>query len=184
MRCRRCLEKHPRFDHRFTLEHLGLVTPAQIRRMKALGAVASVNGYYIYYRGELNERLLGADRSGASMPQRSLLEEGIPMAIHSDTPVAPAEPLRAVWSAVTRKGQSRRVLGPAERITRQQAFEAITIGGAYVMRRDHLLGSIEAGKYADFAVLAEDPFEVDIDRLPQLPIWGTVLGGKKFPARR
>ena len=58
---------------------------------------------------------------------------------------------------------------------------AITLGAAYTLKLDDELGSIECGKQADFTILEEDPYEVDPDRLKDIEVWGTVLGGRVFP---
>ena len=57
-----------------------------------------------------------------------------------------------------------------------------TIDAAYVLGLDHMIGSLEPGKFADFTVLDDDPYEVDPFALASLPVWGTVVGGKVFPA--
>ena len=110
------------------------------------------------------------------------LRSGVPLAIHSDAPVTPLAPLFTAWCAVNRLTASGEVLGPEECITVEQALYAITQGAAYTMKLDHELGSISAGKRADFAVLEEDPLEVPPAELKDVPVWGTVLGGRPFPA--
>jgi predicted amidohydrolase YtcJ len=60
------------------------------------------------------------------------------------------------------------------------ALRAITLGAAYTLKMDHLIGSIEVGKNADFAVLADDPTEVAAEQLKDVEVWGTVLGGRVF----
>jgi predicted amidohydrolase YtcJ len=74
------------------------------------------------------------------------------------------------------------VLGKLERISVADALYAITLGAAYTMKLDHEIGSIETGKRADFAVLDADPFEVKSSELKDVPVWGTVLGGRVFQA--
>ena len=74
----------------------------------------------------------------------------------------------------------RRVLGASERVPVADALRAITLGAAYTLKMDHLVGSIEVGKFADFAVLEEDPSEVAPERLKDLQVWGTILGGRVF----
>ncbi|MGY9075278.1 MAG: amidohydrolase family protein, partial [Acidimicrobiales bacterium] len=90
--------------------------------------------------------------------------------------------LHTAWCAVNRVTASGQVLGPDERISVQTAMKAITIDAAFQLKLDHELGSIEAGKYADFAVLEQDPFEVDPMTLKDIKVWGTVLGGVPMPA--
>lgn len=176
----------PRFDHRFTIEHYLISTPAQARRLKALGGVASVLIYYLHTRGQLqNEAGLGPDRAETTGRLGSLAREGVPFTLHSDHAfaVAPLHPLTAAWIAVTRLGRDgTTVMAPGERIDRDTALRAITIDAAYILRMENEVGSIEIGKLADFAILDEDPTEVPIDRLKDIAIWGTVLAGVKQPA--
>ena len=176
----------PRFDHRFTLEHYCISTPDQARRLKALGGLASVNNYFVHYRGQLHmEEAYGPDRSEAIGRLGSLEREGVVFALHSDFSlvVVPLHPLTAAWVAVNRVAlDGKTVLGPGERIGVHLALRAITIDAAYVLRADDRLGSLEPGKFADFAILEQDPYEVDPMALRDIPIWGTVLSGKKQPA--
>jgi predicted amidohydrolase YtcJ len=57
-----------------------------------------------------------------------------------------------------------------------------TIDAAYVLGLDASIGSIEPGKLADFTVLEEDPFAVEPMALARLGVWGTVVGGRVYPA--
>ncbi len=175
----------PRFDHRYTVEHYMISSPAQARRLKALGGTASVLIYYLHTRGQLqNEAGLGPDRSESSARLGSLAREGVPFTLHSDHAfaVAPLHPLTAAWIAVTRLGRDgKTVLAPGERIDRDLALRAITVDAAYILRMENEIGSIEVGKLADFAILDEDPTEVPIERLKEINIWGTVLSGVKQP---
>ncbi|MDR3638046.1 MAG: amidohydrolase family protein [Isosphaeraceae bacterium] len=176
------MKAHPRTDHRFTLQHYGISTPEQARRIKALGGVVSVNPFYLYHRSEFNAPYIGADRAYTAARLKTLVDAGVPTALHSDTPVAPPDPLAEVWIAVNRVGLSGRVRGPAERISLPQALRMVTIDAAYTLGVEDKVGSIAAGKFADFAVLEQDPFEVRTEVIREIKVWGTVLGGKVLPA--
>jgi len=89
-------------------------------------------------------------------------------------------PLDGMWIATERKGQSGKVLAPEECVTRYQALKMVTSDAAHILGLDHLVGSIEAGKLADFTVLDQDPLEAEAD-LRRISVWGTVVGGEKFP---
>ena len=181
------LNRSPRFDHRFTIEHYCISTPAQARRLSALGGLASVNPYFVHYRSDIhNDRGFGPDRTEATARLGSLVDAGARFALHSDynLVVAPMHPLTAVWVAVNRLGSDgESVLSPGERISVERAMRAITVDAAYVLGQDHRLGSIEAGKCADFAVLDEDPFKVDTRRIRDINVRGTILAGKVNLAR-
>jgi predicted amidohydrolase YtcJ len=176
----------PRFDHRFTLEHYCISTPDQARRLKALGGVASVNNYFVHYRSQLHsEEGFGPDRSEAVARLGSLEREGVIFALHSDYSLVlvPLHPLTAAWVAVNRIAlDGKTVLAPGERIGVERALRAITIDAAYVLGAEQKIGSLEPGKFADFAILESDPFEISPLDLKNIGIWGTVLGGKLQPA--
>lgn len=88
---------HPSFDHRFTIEHYCIATTAQARRLKALGGLASVNNYFVHYRGQLHAAEgFGPDRAESTARLGSLEREGVVFALHSDysmvlTPIDPMD---------------------------------------------------------------------------------------------
>lgn len=172
------LTAHPRPDHRHTCTHSQLSTAAQYRRMAALGACANVFANHIWAWGDQHMDLtVGPDRAARMNAAATALRLGVPISLHSDTPVTPLGPLHAVKHAVTRLTVSGRVMGEHERIGVQEALEAVTIGGAYLLKRDHEVGSLEAGKFADLAVLAEDPLAVAPEEIGGIHVLGTVVGG-------
>ncbi len=173
----------PRPDHRHTAQHNQLATADQFRRMKALGVSANQFINHIYYWGDVHlDHTVGPDRAHKINAVGTALREGVQVSMHSDEMVSPLGGLLLMWSAVNRVTASGVVLGPEERISVWDAARAVTVGAAYQLRMDHEVGTIATGKRADFAVLAEDPFEVDPMEIRDIPIWGTVLGGVPFPA--
>jgi len=182
-----CLEgallERPARDHRFTLQHCQLADAAQFRRMKALGMCVNLFPNHHFYWGDQHyETTVGPERAMRMNACATALATGVPMAIHSDAPVTPLGPLFTAWCAVNRRTASGRTLGAGERISVADALRTITLGAAYTLRLDGEIGSIEAGKRADFAVLEDDPLELGAERLKDVRIWGTVQGGRVFPA--
>ena len=177
------LQAHrPRFDHRFVIEHYCLSTPAQARRLAALGGMASVNAYFVRYRARMHtDAGFGPDRSEATARLGSLAAAGAQFAIHSDfnLVVTPLSPLSVASIAVTRLADDgETVLAPGERISVDRALRAITVDAAHVLSRDHEVGSIEPGKFADFAVLADDPYECAPADIGRIGVVDTVLAGE------
>jgi predicted amidohydrolase YtcJ len=173
------LTEAPRPDHRHTLQHCQMADAALFRRMKALGVCVNLFANHLYYWGDSHYELtMGPERAGRLDATGTAQRVGVPFSIHSDAPVTPLSPLFTAWCAVNRTSSSGRKLGAeTEALTVEQALAAITIGAAYTLRLDHLVGSIECGKLADFAVLDDDPLAVAPDKLKDVPVWGTVIGG-------
>lgn len=90
-------------------------------------------------------------------------------------------PLNSAWVAVNRIAESGAVLCAEECTSVEAAMRAITIDAAYVLGMEDSIGSIRAGKKADFTVLAADPWEVPPQDLRDIAIWGTVFEGTPFP---
>jgi predicted amidohydrolase YtcJ len=177
-------EEKPRFDHRFTIEHFGYSSPDQTRRISRLGAIVSANPYYLYELGaKFGELGMGVDRASSMARLGSLEREGIPFALHSDAPMAPAQPLLLAWAAVNRFSSEGGVLCPEECISVHQAMRSITIDAAFMLGVESEIGSIVSGKTADFTVLEQDPYEVAPEKIKDIPIWGTVFEGKPFPIK-
>ncbi|MFT3797248.1 amidohydrolase [Microbacterium sp.] len=178
------LEEHPRWNHRHTVTHSQLSTAAQYRRMAALGMCANIFSNHIWYYGDIHyERVFGPDRACRMNAAATALRHGVSISLHSDTPITPMDPLATASYAATRETQSGRILGEQERLSVAEALHAITIGGAYQLKMDQDVGSIEAGKFADFAILGSDPLEATPAGLRDVKVYGTVSGGRHFPAR-
>ncbi|MEL7462790.1 MAG: amidohydrolase [Pseudomonadota bacterium] len=173
--------KHYWGDHRHTLQHGQMIDRALFKRMKALGIAVNLFANHIWYFGDMHvEKSIGLDRARRMDACRDCLDEGVPLAIHSDAPVTPLAPLYTAWCAVNRITMSGACLGPEQRIEPAEALEAITLGAAYTLKLDHEIGSIEAGKIADFAALDASPLDVDPMAIKDIAVKGVVNGGRVF----
>lgn len=181
----KALAAAPRWDHRHTLQHAQMADAGQFRRMAALGICANLFANHLFYWGDIHyARTLGPERAERMDACATALRSGVPFAIHCDAPVTPIGPLFTAWCAVNRLTASGRTLGEAEKISVHDALRAVTLGAAYTLKLDEELGSIDVGKRADFAILEEDPLMVAPEKLKDVGVWGTVLGGKVFEAPR
>lgn len=179
------LADSPRADHRHTLQHCQMASEAQYRRMGRLGLCVNLFSNHLYYWADQHAALtVGPSRVKRMNAAASALKHGVPLAIHSDAPVTPLNPLFSAWCAVSRTSRNGVVHGDAQKITVLQALHALTLGAAYTLKMDHLVGSIEVGKFADFAVLDADPLEVDVQQLKDIQVWGTVLAGVPHQAAK
>ena len=177
------LRKHPSNDHRFVLQHCQLADRAQFTRIAALGMSVNLFANHQFYWGDEHYTLtVGPDRALRMNAARTALDCGVPLAVHSDAPITPLGPFFTAWCAVNRLTRSGRVQGEHEKITVDEALWAITMGAAHSLHMDGLVGSIEVGKRADFAVLESDPRAANPEEIKDVEIWGTVQGGRVFAA--
>ena len=173
----------PRPDHRHTLQHCQMADASQFRRMAKLGACVNLFANHIYSWGDQHAAItMGPDRANRMDAAATAQREGVHFSIHSDAPVTPMAPLFTAWCAVNRQTRTGTVLGPEEQISAEDALYAITLGAAYTLHMDHLVGSIEPGKYADFAVLEDSPLQVSPDAIRDIGVWGTISGGAPHKA--
>ncbi len=173
----RLQREYPRTDPRFRLEHCTVLNDALIRRIKALNAVPTPFGAYIYYHGEKMSEY-GAERLESMFALRSLLDAGVMIAPGSDYPPGPFEPMMALQSAVTRTDTTGQVWGASQRITVEEVIRVSTLHGAYASFEEGLKGSLEPGKLADLVVLGADPRTADPGSLVHIPIERTMVGGR------
>jgi predicted amidohydrolase YtcJ len=172
----------PRKDPRHRIEHCTLVNPDLLRRIKAAGVIPTPFYTYVHYHGEKWAEY-GEEKLEWMFAHRSFLDYGIPVAAASDYTPGPYEPLMGIQSMVTRKDYKGRVWGANQKITVDEAIRVCTLNAAHASFEEGLKGSIEAGKLADFVVLAEDPHLVDPDHIKEIGIVRTVVGGKTMFSR-
>lgn len=164
------------------LEHYGYAREDQHRRVAAAGIWVSNNPYYYYeLSGPYSREGLGAERASRISSIGSLERLKVPLSFHSDYFMAPAEPLLLVWSAVNRINSDGVVLAPEEKVSLFTAMKAVTIEAARSLQQDGEIGTITAGKRADFVILGQNPFKGDPVAIKDVPVIATVLGGKEFP---
>jgi predicted amidohydrolase YtcJ len=165
------LQEHPQRDHRHRIEHLELPDDDLLRRMKAIGLLASCQPNFIGQwsgPGDVYETRLGKERNAMNNPYRLVLRRRIPLCFGSDG--MPYGPLYGIHSAVNG-------FFPDQRISVEDAVRAYTRGGAYASFQEADKGTLEAGKLADFVVLGGDPF-AEPERVKDVPILSTWIGGR------
>jgi predicted amidohydrolase YtcJ len=165
-------------DRRFVIQHLQFATPRQLERMKALGLVVGVHpNNHIWKRGKRHLTPDGRRQIDRVTPMRELIDWGIPVTIETDG--SPIEMLHALWVLLARREhETGELIAPQQGISRQEALRAATINGAYLTFEEQKKGSIEPGKWADIVVLADDPLLGAVDRLKDLSVRMTLVGGR------
>ena len=164
-------------DRRWSIEHAFIGRPDHLPRMTALGvAIAAQN--HLYLAGPSLVKYWGATRAGITTPVKMYLDAQLPVSSGTDAPVVPYPPLWTLYHFVTRDTITGGVLGPDQRVTRQQALRMATINNAWLTMEERTKGSIEPGKFADLVILSEDPLTCSETQLRDAKVLTTMVGGR------
>lgn len=167
-------------DARHRIEHVELLNPADLKRFKDLGVVASMQPSHP--PGAMDFPLLpwtarvGEDRWPWAFPLDDLRAQGTPIAFASDWPVADLNPMRSVKAAMTRRAWKDG--DPDNDSTLLQSLHAYTAGGAYAGHEDHRLGRLEPGLLADIVIMDRDLETTPVDMIDQARAAVTLSGGQ------
>lgn len=160
------------------IEHGGVVRDEQISRLVEHGIALAPQPFFIPTFGDGMAAKLGAERTALSYPAARLLKQGAMLPGSSDRPVAPGAPLGVMQAFVERTTETGAAYGPADRITAEQALSAYTRGSAEATGWADRKGTLERGKLADFVALGDDPTEVPSDRISNIDVLATFVGGE------
>ncbi len=175
------LRKFPRADHRFRIEHAQTLSPSDIPRFAKLGVIPSMQSSHQTSDMGWIERRLGPERVKGAYAWRSLLETGVIIPNGTDAPVERVNPFITFHSAITRQSSDNQPAGgwyPDQRMTRQEALKSMTIWPAYAAFQEKVMGSLTAGKYADFIVLDRDIMQIPETEIMKTKVVSTYVGGK------
>lgn len=175
------LSAQPLVDVRHRIEHFTVGREDQIAAAASLGlSVSHTIGHVHYWGASFRDHVLGRARAQRIHALRSDLANGIVSSCHSDSPVTPVNPRLYARTAATRliRGGDE-VLGPDQTITVEEALETITINPAHHVLLDDRVGSLVAGKLADLVVLDRDPLTVPAERIDELAVLETWVGGRR-----
>jgi predicted amidohydrolase YtcJ len=164
------LKQFPRKDHRHRIEHCSILNPQLIKRMKALGLIASVQPHFVVSDFWLVDRV-GAQRARWAFPFRTLMKQGVVVTSGSDCPVEPINPLLGIWAAVAETGSH-------ESLIVKEALKTYTSNAAYASFNENEKGTIEVGKLADFTILSDDLLNIEPNMIKKVKVEMTVVGGK------
>jgi len=176
--------KYPRKDPRNRTIHCTVVNSEIIRRIKKLGILPTIFGPYPYYHGDKLVPSFGEERLERMFAARSFLNAGVIVAAHSDHPCAPYPPLMGIHALVNRTSKSGKPIGQSQRISVLDALRLYTVNAAYQQLDEDKLGSLEEGKLADFVVLSDDILTVPTQKIIDIKVDMTVVGGHIVYQRR
>lgn len=157
---------------RHRLTHLEVVDPADLARFAELNVTADAQTAGDFSKPSHwheNTPIIGSNRADNAIPIKSLTQAGARVTLSSDWSVNPFNPFIGLQNAVTRAPQE---------LSLPDAIKAYTINGAYTMQQEHKVGSIEAGKLADFIVIDQNLFEIDKNQISKTKVLMTYFDGE------
>lgn len=169
-------------DRRLRIEHFTVNNASQVKKAVQLGVVPSFTIGHVHYWGSaFYNFIIGPDRARRIDPAAEIKRAGGKFTLHSDTPVSNVGPLNYITEAVTRVWQlpPKKVLGPDQVISVDDAIRAVTIDAAYQIFADNKVGSLEVGKQADLVVLEKNPRSTPAADIRDIKVKETWVSGKK-----
>ncbi len=170
-----------RRDRRLRIEHAQHVRPTDFDRFRSMGVIASVQPTHAIDDGRWAEGRIGPERAKTTYAFRTFLDRGVRLALGTDWPVAPLDPMLSLYAAVTRATlDGKRPDGwvPEQKIALVDAIRAYTIGAAFAEFQEKEKGSIEPGKLADIVILSDDILSIPPAAIRNARVDVTIAGGK------
>ena len=174
-------------DRRWRVEHAQIVDPIDLPRFGKHGIVASMQPVHQTSDRMMAEARLGPDRLAGAYAWQSMLKAGAKLAFGSDTPVESPDPFAGIAAAMTREDAKGEPFGgwmPQERVSREQALAAFTIGGAYAAFAEDRIGSLMPGMRADFILIDTDPLLATPAEIRAITVRETWLAGRPVYVRK
>jgi predicted amidohydrolase YtcJ len=172
------ITKYPRADHRHYLCHFTVLPPAHTMELMAKDKIhiAQQPNFTYNLEGRYVETLEGNRLATNNAITTPVKKYGLFMAFGSDN--LPIGPMVGLYAAVTRKGESGKVYGAGEAISIKEAITMYTRNGAFLTREEKIKGTLEPGKLADMIVLPEDLLNVPPEKVLNMKVDMTIVGGK------
>jgi predicted amidohydrolase YtcJ len=180
----KCIEEDP-WDARHYVIHSDFARPETIKK---IGEFGKRTGYELCLNvqspikwtiSDFMATVVGPERAAYQWPLRTMLDNGIRVANSSDAPVIYPDWKQGIQGAVLRESKATgKVSGPEQCISVEEAIATYTINGAWLDHMEHVKGSIEAGKLADFCVLDKDILTIDPHEIKDIRTLMTIVGGK------
>ena len=173
-------------DHRWRIEHAQVLAPDDLPRLAGLRVIASMQPTHATSDMPWAEDRLGPERIVGAYSWRQLRDSGARLALGSDFPVESVDPRLGLYAAVTRADGEGGPAGgwrPEEKLTAFEALRGFTLDAAYAGFAEDSVGSLAVGKQADFVVLAADPLAMPPQRLREVAVLATYVGGEAVYTR-
>ena len=170
----------PRQDHRHGIVHCQITRPDQLQKIADLNLHVYAQSIFLDYDLHIVHARVGEELASSSYSWKTLMNNGVTVSNGSDCPVELPDVMAGIQCAVTRCDRSGNgPYLPKEAFTLQEALDSFTKAGSFASFEETSKGQIAPGMLADFVVLGENPFAADAQKLKDIPILSTYLGGKK-----
>lgn len=173
--------RYPGADLRHRIEHAQVVQPADIARFKTLGIVPSMQPTHATSDQNMAEQRVGPERIKSAYAWRTFLKQGSRIACGSDFPIESPNPFEGIHAAVTRQDSAGLPAGGWYRqqaMTVTEALRCFTLDAAWAAHQEKVIGTLEAGKWADFVVVDQDLFKVSPSAIGKTRVLQTWVAGK------
>jgi len=167
----------PRPEPRHRIEHCGGPRVDQLDRMARLGVIAIGQPRYFHDAGDDWLRAFDPARAHALQPYGEMRARGVSFVISTDAPVASYRPLDTISTAVSRRTIGGQLIGPEQALSVGEVVRAYTIEAARSVFAEERVGSLEPGKLADIVVFTDDPYAAPQERLADIDVDLTMVGG-------
>jgi predicted amidohydrolase YtcJ len=167
---------------RHRIEHAQVVTLTDIPRFKSIGIIPSMQPTHATSDKNMAEQRIGPERIKGAYAWRTFLAQGSRIACGSDFPVEAPNPFFGIHAAVTRQDADGNPIAgwyPEQEMSLKEAFRCFTLDAAYAGHQEKTLGSLEAGKYADFIVVDRDLFKISPYDIHNIAVLETWVGGRQ-----
>jgi len=171
--------EQPRKNHRHGIVHCQVTRPEQIRKIAELGLHVYAQSIFLDYDVHMVEERVGKELAQTSYSWKTLKQMGATVSNGSDCPVELPDVLAGIQCAVSRTDLAGSVPPylPAEAFTIQEALDSFTRHSAYASFDETRKGKIQPGMLADFVVLDQNPFTVNISNIRHISVLETHIGG-------
>ena len=168
------------------IEHAQIIALDDIPRFSELGVIASIQATHATSDKNMAEDRVGSERRIGGYAWRRLLDSGAVLANGSDFPVELSNPFHGLYASVTRQGRDGEPEGgwyPEQALTRAEALHSFTLAAAFAAHQEDRMGSLEAGKWADFIIIDRDYFAIPASEIDDIKVLQTWVGGKQVYER-
>lgn len=177
----KALSEHPRKDHRHGIVHCQITRADQLEKIAEMNLHVYAQSIFLDYDNHIVEERVGRELASTSYSWKTLMKKGVSVSNGTDCPVELPDALASMQCAVTRTTLHDHVgpYLPDQKFTVEEALNSYTIRSAEASFEENVKGRIAVGMLADFAVLGQNPFEVNPEFIKDIPVRQTYLGGKK-----